>query len=280
MASETDLTTCYRHPDRRAGVSCQRCDRPICPQCMLGASVGFHCPECARRGRQRVYTARSLVQRPWVTQLLMAVNAIVWFAGMADQAGGDDLVTGRGGLVVDGGLRAFDVAAGEWYRIFTSGFLHAGLLHLGFNVYALYLLGSGVENALGRVRFALLYLVALLGGAFGVLLLSPDSLTVGASGAVFGLLGAAIVGQRAAGINPRDSGLVGLLAVNLLFTFAVPGISIGGHLGGLAAGFIGGWLFFDVGPRQRERWLAPAVMVVLAIALFVGAIYVADNPLT
>jgi membrane associated rhomboid family serine protease len=128
------------------------------------------------------------------------------------------------------------VDAGEWYRLVTAGFVHAGVLHLALNMLLLYRLGEALESALGRVRFTLLYFFALLTGSAGALLLSPNVFTVGASGAVYGLLGAVAIGMRQRGASVWQSGIGSLLVVNLLFTFLVPGISIGGHLGGLAGG--------------------------------------------
>src|SRR3979409_1665831 len=164
------IQTCYRHSDRRAGVTCQRCDRPICPQCMSQASVGFHCPECARQGKQRVFTANALLagRRPVVTQLLLAINVAVFFIGLGQGStnafsGGstfsDDYgVLGSARLVfLDGSSKLIGVAHGEWWRLITGGFLHASLLHIGFNMFALWVLGSQLETAVGKLRFAVVY---------------------------------------------------------------------------------------------------------------------------
>src|SRR4051794_27804760 len=152
------IQTCYRHSDRRAGVACQRCDRPICPNCMVQASVGFHCPECAKGG-QRVYTARTLLQpkQPIVTQILIGLNVAVFLFAMTQS--GFDFSNGGGRFQTDYGLLGsppapFDsvqigVAHGEWYRLITGGFMHAGILHLAFNMFALWFLGSQLEMALG-----------------------------------------------------------------------------------------------------------------------------------
>lgn len=244
---------------------------------MQTASVGFHCPECAHGGRQKVYTRANwsdALRRPVVAQALVAANAAVFAAGLADSA--TNAVAGRGGFAVDGGLFGPAVADGEWYRIVTSGFLHAGLMHLLFNMLALWNLGTVLEPALGRARFALVYAVSLLTGSLGVLVLSPDSLTVGASGAVFGLMGALVIAQRARGIDPWSSGLGSVLGINLLFTFAIPGISIGGHLGGLLGGLLAGWLLLDVGPRTlRAPWAPVALTGAVGVAAFVGGLVVA-----
>lgn len=273
----TQVSTCYRHPSRETGVRCQRCERPICPDCMVPAPVGVQCVECVRRLQARVPVERRLRSAAgWlqVTSLLIVINVGVWLVGVA-LGGGLGLFSGSP-LAPLGGLAAAPVAAGQWWRIFTAAFLHSGLLHVGFNMAVLYMLGPQLERALGWVRFALLYLTALVAGSLGALVASPNALTVGASGAIFGLIAATIVGQRAAGIDPRASGMVTWLVVNLLFTFIVPGISIGGHLGGLAGGFLAGVILF------RPR-LHPLVAVLACLALaggcFEASLWVASHPL-
>ena len=237
---------------------------------MNQASVGFHCPECTRSGAQRVVRADQLRGRPIVTNVLLALNVAIFVAGM-----GSGLRT-RGSVIIDGGLiasgRTVDglvgVAEGEWWRLVTSGFLHANLLHVGFNCLVLYQLGQLLEPALGRLRFGIVYFAAMLTGSFGVLLLSPDRLTVGASGAVFGLMGAAIAVFRSRGINPFDTGLGGAVMINLLITFTLPGISIGGHVGGLVGGVVAGWILTDFGPKQLKD---PNIALAMVIALGVVA---------
>jgi membrane associated rhomboid family serine protease len=237
-----------------------------------------------------------------VTTALIAVNVAVF---LIDAASGSSVGGGGGidGLTLEGGLVAFavdpvsrtaiGVDTGEWYRVITSGFLHAGLIHLGFNMLILWLLGQQLEPALGRLRFGLLYLVGLLGGSFGVMLLSPNDFTVGASGAVFGLLGAAVIVQRSRGINPFDTGLGGLIVINLLITFTLPGISIGGHLGGLIFGAAAGALLVQL-PRRLPRPLSPGAekslglskvvpvgaTVALSALLFVGSLWAAGQWMT
>lgn len=253
--------TCYRHPDQVAGVICQRCDRPICPHCMNQASVGFHCPECAKKGSQKVYRGvAALTTRPVLTQVLIAVNVAVFVLGVI--VSGASAVQGSSTLNIDGGLIArgllvngdlIGVAEGEWYRIVTSGFLHYGLFHIGMNMYALWILGNMLEGAVGRVRFGLIYAVALVGGSLGALLVSPNDLTAGASGAIFGLMGATLAIGRSRGINIRQSPVFGILMLNLLLTFALAGrLSVGGHIGGLVGGFIAGFLLTELPSRIRS----------------------------
>jgi membrane associated rhomboid family serine protease len=271
------IQTCYRHPDRRAGVHCQRCDRLICPDCMRQASVGFHCPECTKQGKQKVVrgaAAFGMATRPIVTQVLIGMNVAVFAAGMLNGGSLDS----SGELSVKGALYGPSVANGEWYRIITSGFLHAGPIHIAFNMYALYLLGSMLEGALGAARFAALYVTSLIAGSLGVLILAPSAPTVGASGAVFGIMGAAVLAQRMRGIDPFASGLGSLLVINLIFTFAIPGISIGGHIGGLIGGFIAGYLLLDLGPRlTRSIPAQTAACLGLAGLLFAACLVVASG---
>lgn len=262
----TEVQTCYRHPERRAGVTCQRCNRPICPSCMAQASVGFHCPECAYGSPQRVYTARSLaaLHRPVITQVLIAIDVVAYLA------------TSSSNNVRDFYLYGPAVASGEWYRIVTGGFMHAGLLHLGMNMFALWILGSQVEAVTGRLRFSLIYGAALLTGSLGVMILSPGSATVGASGAIFGLLGFAVANQFARGISLMQSGLGAILLINLLFTIGVPGISIGGHLGGLAGGYVCGVIVHELGPRVRNETLVNALCAAVGIAAAAGSVLAAN----
>jgi membrane associated rhomboid family serine protease len=271
-ASARERTTCYRHPGRETGVSCSSCGRPICPDCMTPTPVGMRCPECSRQ-KTKVRTAATMTSEPRLAYVLIAVNVIAFLAQMSSGGG----IDGRSGSVYEhGALYGPLVADGEWWRIVTAGFLHAGLLHLAFNMYFLYFLGTLLEPAIGKVRFAVIYAVSLVGGSFGALLISPDAVTVGASGAVFGLMGAAILAMRARGIDPMQSGLGMTLLLNLGITFLIPNISIGGHLGGLAAGFVTGYLLFDVAERDRSlRVPVIAACVVLGVALVVAGIAVA-----
>lgn len=258
---------CYKHPAREAGVRCRRCERPLCPDCMITAPVGFQCRECVK-GAPAVRSLRSLRSDPYVTWALIAVNVAIFLAGMGSREQTVDL-----GLL--GGL----VAAGDWWRLVSSGFLHLNLMHLAFNMLGLWWLGGMLEPALGRARFAALYAGSLLAGSLGVLLISPDTFTGGASGAVFGLMAGAVVFQRGRGVDPMQSGLGGLLLINLLFTFARPGISIGGHLGGLAGGALLGAVLNATDDTRERRLVGLAACVLLALAVAGGSLWLAENPL-
>jgi membrane associated rhomboid family serine protease len=287
----SQVQTCYRHPDRRAGVTCQRCDRPICPSCMTQAAVGFHCPECSQSGSQQVYTGRRAFQteQPVVTLALIAINVAVFLAGAAKA--GSDLLSNASPFATDYGMigsgvlvhpdRTFEligVAHGQWYRLFTAGFLHVGLWHIALNMLALWFLGSQLEPLVGRVKFAVVYMSALLAGSLGVIIVSPHEITVGASGAIFGLLGFAVAYQRSRGINIWQSGLGMILVLNLVFTFGVSGISIGGHVGGLIGGYVCGLILYELTPRMRTHPAIPTILCgSVGVACFVASLVVASG---
>ena len=247
---------------------------------MTQASVGFHCPECSKQGKQKVYTARTIMgaSSPIVTQVLIGINVLVFFVGTNNRFFTVDYGV-LGSAVqpfVDGSFKLIGVGHGEWYRLITGGFLHAGILHLAMNMFALWVLGSQLEAAVGRLRFALVYGSALLAGSFGVMLLAPHDPTVGASGAIFGLLGLALAAQRSQGINVWQSGLGGILLLNLVFTFGIPGISIGGHIGGLVGGYVCGVVLYELGPRLRNETLSLVLCGGVGLLCAVGAILAAN----
>jgi membrane associated rhomboid family serine protease len=262
---------CYRHPDEETRVQCSSCGRPICTKCMITSPVGMRCPECAGRKRGPAQAATRAVSRgtPVVTIGLIVVNVLAF----ALERGGDQTSEAyqRGALV--GSL----VGDGEWWRIVTSGFLHANLIHIAFNMFFLYVLGSMLEPAIGRGRFLTIYFVALLGGSLGALIVTPNALTVGASGACFGLLGAAIIVARDRGIPLVESGLIGTLVINIVFSFTFAGISIGGHIGGLIAGGVAGLLLVELGEKRRLDVIAYGACLVLAVVLAVAAVGVARS---
>ncbi len=205
---------------------------------MTPTPVGMRCPECMRQ-RTRVTQGvgeASLFSRAPATFILIGLNAAAFLAEIAGSHGG--LGVGQSTVVVNFGLFGPFVAEGEWYRLFTGGFLHESLVHIGFNMFAFYFLGRLLEPAVGTVRFVGIYVASLLGGAFGALLLSPDALTIGASGAVFGIFGAAFVIARRRGVDDVARTIGVILLLNLAISFTQPHISLGGHLGGLVAGVL------------------------------------------
>jgi membrane associated rhomboid family serine protease len=231
--------TCYRHPNRETGVSCAHCGRGLCPDCMVFTPVGIKCaehagvPTGAARVAQGVRSFGVATGGALVTKVLIGINVLVflWQVGS-----GGTLSDPDGYPYLNGALNGYLVADGEWWRLFTSMFLHASVIHLGLNMLFLWWIGAPVEQAIGRARYLLIYLVSGLAGATGALLMtSPEAVTVGASGALFGILGAAFIFERQRNYV-LGGGALTIIVLNLAFTFAIPGISIGGHLGGLAGG--------------------------------------------
>lgn len=239
--------------------------------------------------RARFWSARQPIL---VTSILIAVNIAVFvYVTLQDPSslGSRGITKGQAqlglsaGVIENGGvLRLPDgglyvAEPGGWYRLVTSGFLHFGIIHLGFNMYLLYMLGQMIEPVVGRVRFALIYLAALLGGSAGAMLLQPNALHGGASGAVFGLMGAAFVGYRMRGVNPFHTGIGMLLVLNLLITFAIPGISIGGHLGGFVAGLVCAAVTLAPGHKGYPLWATYATPVVVAVVAVVLAVFAVNG---
>jgi membrane associated rhomboid family serine protease len=242
---------------------------------MHQASVGFHCPECVKGGKQQVFRGAPTFD-PILTKILIGLNVLAYFVVSSDFQLERDLgLIGQGRFV---GGPVIGVAEGEYIRLISSGFLHASILHIAFNMYALWILGPQLERVFDRPRFIALYLVSLLGGSAGVMLLGPDQFTVGASGAIFGLFGAIAVIQRSIGVNIWASGLGPVLALNLFITFAIPQISIGGHLGGLVTGAAVGAIYIAAIRARQNEWVAIGAALALGGLLFFAGIQLALNP--
>jgi membrane associated rhomboid family serine protease len=233
---------------------------------MTTTPVGMRCPECSRE-RTPVRTMDSVRGGdPILTYVLIGINVLMYFGSRSSSSAEADLV-----------LAGFPVADGELWRLVSGGFLHANLIHIGFNMFLLYILGGMLEPTLGKLRFGAIYFTSLLTGALGALLLtSPDQGTVGASGAVFGLMGAGVVILRARGIDPMQSGLGPTILINLAISFILPGISIGGHLGGLAGGLLTGWIVTVASQRRLSPAIAVAICAVISVAAVAGAYFVAN----
>jgi membrane associated rhomboid family serine protease len=236
---------------------------------MIPASVGFQCPECVREGNKGVREARTMFggsvsgDPGWVTKALIAINVVAFVVQQAS-----DEFTRRlwdVGITVDPDGTIAGVASGEYYRLITSAFLHGGFLHLALNMYALYLFGPEIEAALGRWRFTALYLVSAVGGSvvsytFG----QPFQPSVGASGAVFGLLGAYFVILRR--LRRDTTPLLVLLAINLVLGFTVARIDWRAHLGGLVVGALIA-LAIAYAPKGRRTPVQAGGIVLVSLAV-------------
>ncbi|KUN86821.1 rhomboid family intramembrane serine protease [Streptomyces griseoruber] len=280
MESESTVTTCYRHPKVESYVSCTRCERFICPDCMREAAVGHQCPECVKEGARSVRRARTVVGGrvsavPLVTYVLIGLNVLAYLAELVDE----DVVER---FAVLGGLPPgyvpLGVAHGEWYRLLTGAFLHQpptqgtfGILHIVMNMVSLWNLGRVVEAQLGRIRYLALYLLSALGGSVLVLLITPMVFTVGASGAIFGVGAAYYVLARRLGadmsqVNRFMAGLLLWLVISAGLT------SWQGHLGGLLTGGTVA-LAFAYAPRDRRRpWIQAGACAALLVLLVVCAV--------
>ncbi|MFH9430117.1 rhomboid family intramembrane serine protease [Streptomyces sp. NPDC017615] len=284
---------CYRHPDRETGVRCTRCDRPICPECMVDASVGFQCPDCVRGGtpgpagtgaaaghvpadnRPRTLAGGTLTSDPrLVTKILIGLNLALFLVQMSL----GDVFTNRLDLIGQAyaahlpGVQG--VAEGQYYRLLTSMFLHSGYVHILFNMLSLWWIGGPLEAALGRARYLALYLIAgLAGSALTYLLAAPNQPSLGASGAIFGLFGATAVLLRRLRYDMRP--VIVLLVVNLIITFGWANIAWQAHIGGLVAGLITGAAMVYA-PRERRALVqygaCALVLVVVAVLTLVRTV--------
>ncbi|MDO5285314.1 MAG: rhomboid family intramembrane serine protease [Actinomycetia bacterium] len=286
---------CYRHPNLPTHIVCTRCARPICPSCMVDAAVGFQCPDCARTGARETrqgqlpfggYPSRS----PRTTTIvLIAVNIVVWLAlvltGSYASPLADTLqLTPRGVCMSEGGTRYFPeadaarcaliphgywvpgVADGAVWQVITNAFTHIDALHLALNMVGLLFLAPATERVLGRLRFLTIYLVSTLTASAMVMWFSaPTDSTLGASGALFGVMGAVLLLSRRLGGNATM--VMVMVAANLVYTFTASGISWQGHLGGLLGGLVTTWLIIMGNRSTRERWTWPAVAAVALLAL-------------
>ncbi|MGN6681599.1 MAG: rhomboid family intramembrane serine protease [Streptosporangiaceae bacterium] len=276
--------TCFRHPDRETYVSCVRCGRPACPDCLRSAAVGQQCVECIRDGNRGSRSATApfggrVTTRPVVTWTLIALNVVIY---LIEQINPSKIIA-YGGMIG----RAFDpvinagvgVAFGDWYRLISSAFLHEplttgfGIFHIVFNMWALYVVGPALEQMLGRVRFLAVYLVSALGGSvLYYLIASPAGTAIGASGAIFGLFGAWFVLARRLHLDARM--VVVLIAINLVISFTVSGIAWQDHVGGLIAGsaLTAAYVY---APRANRTLIQVAATIVM-IGLLIGGVVLRD----
>jgi membrane associated rhomboid family serine protease len=268
--------TCYRHPRVQTGVHCTRCGRPICTDCMHPAAVGYQCPEClrqaARTAPRRRTSLRFLIGRPGSLTTTLLVTNVGMYVLAVVLSGGGSLFTGpREQVLFDlGAMYPPAIADGQYWRLFSAMFLHANLIHILFNMYALYMFGYLIEGAFGKARFIAIYFVTgFLASVASYTFSSAESLGVGASGAIFGLLGAWV----AFNYRRRQSAMAAaqlrwalmLVAINLILGFSVANIDNFAHMGGLVAGAAAGWLTEGFGPRATRTVVSVGGLVVLMI---------------
>ncbi|WP_026421815.1 rhomboid family intramembrane serine protease [Actinokineospora inagensis] len=266
--TQAGLPACVRHPDRPTGLSCTRCGRPACPECLVEASVGFQCVDCVGAGpvaRPTTVAGAPLRAKPSLVPALIAVNVVLY--AITALLAHNPVDNQDSDLFADLATYSPSIADGDWWRVVTGGFLHYGLLHIASNMLSLWFLRD-MELLLGRLRFAALYGLSLLGGsaaayAFGAV----DTPTVGASGAIYGVFGGLLVAVIRLKLDKHAlMNVVGLLAVNLAISVAVPGISLVAHVGGLLVGVAVTFGMVYAPPTQRRAWQVTTVVLV-AVAL-------------
>jgi membrane associated rhomboid family serine protease len=243
---------------------------------MTTTAVGMRCPECSKQGT-KVMTMRNMATRPRVTFALIAINVLAYLGEQGQLTLSGSSI--HGPLIEEGILYRYAIGVEhQYWRLITSGFLHENVLHIAFNMYLLYLLGMMLEPALGSVKFAAIYLTSLLAGSLGALL-ATGAPSLGASGAVFGLMGAAVIELRARRMSVMESGIGGLIIINLILSFTLANISVGAHIGGLIGGALAG-LAIRTADDLHRPWLGPAACAALSAASIVGAIAVAGSSAT
>jgi membrane associated rhomboid family serine protease len=283
---------CKRHPEVQTGLRCVRCGDPICPDCMRPAAVGYQCPDCARGSRQEVHQPGRRIGSSAaglsITNVLIAICVGVYVIGVALSGAGSVIEGATEKVMVRlGAEQPFLVASGQYWRLFTSIFLHFGILHLALNMYALFIIGNVVESELGRIRYLALFLVTGWFSSAIAYWLTPPLVAVqggltlqisaGASGAIFGLFGVFLAynyrRRHLAFYANRMRQMLMLIVLNIVFTFAIPGISWQAHVGGLVAGLIAGYAALDgFGPRiSRTVALVASLTGLLAVSIVIIA---------
>jgi len=295
LPDDVEVKHCYRHPQRETGVSCSNCGRPICHECMIDAPVGFRCPECVKeqnaRGSRAKVVTRGQIRSRWgaagggmsgrapVTRVLIGINVALFLAELLFGAVGA-MGGGSTQMLVDMGalVPAYVAVKHEYWRLFTAMWLHGGLLHVAFNMYALYIGGSYLEMIAGKGKYLAIYLVAGVAGNVAVYLLAaPVSVTIGASTAIFGIFGALFtysLHNRDSAVGRALSSMGSVILINLVITFVVPGISWQGHVGGLIGGVLAVEALTWFGQRDLRAPFGPRDVALLAavVAILVVAV--------
>ncbi len=267
-APQNAVPVCTWHPDRQTNLSCTRCGRPACPQCLTPATVGFHCRQCVAESRSTQRVARThagsrVDEKPIVSYLLIGVNVLVFLITAVQSR---SVLEMDGWVFNQGTLVPWYAGNGHWWQLITSGFLHIGIIHLAVNMLSLYMIGPTLERFVGRIRFLVIYLVSLLGGSVAVMLWGGLLGGVaGASGALFGLLGALGATFTRYRFDLRQLAIV--LALNLWISFQFAGISWQGHVGGLVTGAAMGAIMVYAPAKNRVAWQVGLTLVVLAVLI-------------
>ncbi|HTN55057.1 MAG TPA: rhomboid family intramembrane serine protease [Microbacterium sp.] len=277
---------CYRHPDRQSFVLCQRCLRTICPECQTQGPVGVICPECMKEQRKSQSPAQRKAQRRWggrpggavamagrsgrplVTYALLALTSLISLLQLLPGIGNE--ITQR--LLFAGAYLYPDLSPFpfEPWRLLTAALVHGGFIHLALNMLALWMLGQILEPMLGRGRYLALYLISALGGSVAVALIDPAAATVGASGAIFGLMAALLIVGRHVGANV--TGILVILAINFAFSFIVSGIAWQAHLGGAVIGALIAFIYTRTRRRDQRIWQIALLVAVTVVLLVVVAV--------
>ena len=301
LPDDLEVQHCYRHPQRETGVSCSNCGRPICHECMIDAPVGFRCPECVKQqnagGSRAKVVTRQQVRSRWgaaggamrggapVTKVLIGINVALFlvellFGAVGAMGGGSTKVLVDMGALVP----AYVAVKHDYWRLFTAMWLHGSLLHVAFNMYALYIGGSYLEMIAGKGKYLAIYLIAGVAGNVAVYLLAaPISVTIGASTAIFGIFGALFtysLHNRDSAVGRALSSMGTVILINLVITFVVPGISWQGHVGGLIGGVLAVEALTWFGQRDlRAPWGArdAAMLAAVAAVLVVAVIWRTAN---
>jgi membrane associated rhomboid family serine protease len=251
------VPVCYRHPDRETYIRCSHCEKPICPDCMISAPVGFQCPDCVAEAAAEAPAIRSRLgakvpTKPYVTYTLIGMCAVLFGLQTLNVIDDGSFVMWPVGVALDD----------QYYRLITSMFLHGSILHIGFNMLVLWSLGPQLENLLGHVRFATLYLVAGLGGSVASFWFTPFNVgSLGASGAIFGLFGAWVVIGRRLSIPIQQ--ILGLIAINIVIGFIIPNVDWRAHLGGLVTGALVAAVFAYAPKAGKRVWETLGVLAIV-----------------
>ncbi|MCX6373432.1 MAG: rhomboid family intramembrane serine protease [Actinobacteria bacterium] len=290
LPDDLEVKHCYRHPQRETGVSCSNCGRPICHECMIDAPVGFRCPECVKEqnagGSRAKVVTRAQIRSRWgaaggtmsggapVTKVLIGINVALFLAELLFGAVGA-MGGGSARMLVDMGalVPAYVAVKHEYWRLFTAMWLHGGLLHVAFNMYALYIGGAYLEMIAGKGKYLAIYLIAGVAGNVAVYLLAaPISVTIGASTAIFGIFGALFtysLHNRDSAVGRALQSMGTVILINLVITFVVPGISWQGHVGGLVGGVLAVEALTWFGRRDlRAPWGARDAALLAGIVAF------------